>query len=163
MEDLTAEMTKVVSEQDIEVIDLTEDSPAAKVVGSSYVTVRKEEGGELSGEEEEEEEEVIYPTLNVPSDVDPCTFSVTTPEKPLRQETENLDGYESDTCSPAVTPVSSPIVDRAEFGFGEENFLKTHFESLTAEKVDELFQSQLPEPLDVRLSISAQFLSKGFR
>jgi len=33
--------------------------------------VRKEEGGELSGEEEEEEEEVIYPTLNVPSDVDP--------------------------------------------------------------------------------------------
>ena len=70
---------------------------------------------------------------------------------------------ESDTCSPAVTPVSSPTVDRAEFGFGDENFLKTHFESLTAEKVDELFQSQLPEPLDVRLSISAQFLSKGFR
>ena len=32
--------------------------------------MRKEEGGELSGEEEEEEE-VIYPTLNVPSDVDP--------------------------------------------------------------------------------------------
>ena len=49
-----------------------QDSPAAKVVVSSYVTVRKEEGGELSGEEEgEEEEEVIYPTLNVPSDVDP--------------------------------------------------------------------------------------------
>ena len=51
-----------------------QDSPAAKVVSSSYVTVRKEEGGELSGEEEEEEEEVIYPTLNVPSDVDHGTY-----------------------------------------------------------------------------------------
>ena len=36
--------------------------------------MRKEEGGELSGEEEEEEEEVIYPTLNVPSDVDHGTY-----------------------------------------------------------------------------------------
>ena len=48
-----------------------QDSPAARVIGSSYVTARKEEGRELSWEEEEEEEEVIYPTLSVPSDVDP--------------------------------------------------------------------------------------------
>ena len=69
---------------------------------------------------------------------------------------------DSDTSSPAITPESSPPVERGEFVFREEHFLKTQFESLTAKKIDELFQS-LPEPPDVRLSISTKFLSRGLR
>ena len=76
-----------------------------------------------------------------------------------------LPADDSDSSgSPCVSPESSPNDGRRDFAFDEEKFLKTNFESLSADKIEALFDSrQQQAPIDARLSISARFFSEGFR
>lgn len=66
--------------------------------------------------------------------------------------------------SSAPSPPSSPPAagGMREDMFDGENFLRTNFESLSADKMEGFLSCQQhPTPLDVRLSISARFFSEG--
>lgn len=91
------------------------------------------------------------------------TFRVTTPLKPSRSEMDSSEGDDSDTSSGSSTPNTSPKEGKKEFEYEEEKFLKTNFESLSAEQVEQFFNSQPLDPHSVRLSISTQFLSRSWR
>lgn len=156
IDQLTQEMTKVLSLEIESPVDL-------ELVNEEYEDGKEDKKKEERNEEEDGEEEVVYPDKGRDS-VDPSMFKVTTPERkshpPIEEDIPDDTIHDQEDST-----LSTPDEEELEVVPDEEVFIKTHFESLSSEKANEIFTYPFQEfglPLSPRRpSISTKYLTKS--